>query len=440
MRLFAAFAVIALVAACDKTPQPKQLYTCAMHPQYVSDKPGDCPICGMKLVPVRPTGTARRRVLFYRSPMDPQKTSPVPRKDEMGMDYVPVYTDEGGPDGGAAPAGFSTVSIDATQRRLIGLRTVKVARVPLAATLRTTGRVTFDESRQYKVTARVDGFVERLDADFTGKYVQKGDPLLSIYSPELYATEQEYLLARRAHTSLEQSGLPDAVAAARDRLRLFGVSEAEIARLEARGTAERAVRLYAPISGFVVAKNAVAGARVTAQDALFELVDLSRVWVLADVFEHDLPRVRVGQKARFTLGYWPGRAWQGKVGFVFPTVDDKTRTIKVRVELANPGGELKPEMFGDVTLGTDARTVLAIPDDAVIDSGTRKVAFLALGDGTLAPRTVELGLHADGQWEVLSGLAEGDPVAAGANFVLDSESRLRAAAPAPPLSLDGSAP
>jgi membrane fusion protein, copper/silver efflux system len=384
-------APVVLVAACKPEERKHEQWTCPMHPQYVSDKPGDCPICGMKLVPKQGAATPGPRVL----------------------------------DGGGAAPG--SVQIDAERQRLIGLKTVEVTMAPLSGGLRTTGRITVDERRIQKVTARFEGYIEKLYADFTGKFVNKGDPLLSVYSPDLLATEEEYLLAARSRETLAQSGLPDAARAARDRLRLYGISDAEIDRLEKRGRAERALTLHAPSAGFITNKTAVAGAKVGPDDPLFEIVDLSRVWVLADVYEYELPRLQLGQRATLSLSYWPDRKWQGKVSYILPTVDEKTRTVKVRIEIANPKNELKPEMFGDVVIDTAARSALVVPEDAVIVTGTRKVAFVAVGGGRLEPRTIETGLHVDGKYEVKSGIKAGEKVAAGASFLLDSEAQLRAA-------------
>ena len=425
-----AVAAIAVVG-CDKPVDQGQRWTCPMHPQYTSDKPGACPICGMKLVRVRAAdggepatrpARADRRILHYRSPMDPRQTSPVPKKDEMGMDYVPVF-DEVAP---SSVRGYAAVDLDPERRRVIGLRTVTVTRGPLSAVLRATGRVVVDETRVHAVTARVEGYVERLQADFTGKRVNKGDPLLSIYSPELLATEEELLLAKRAHGTLSEAGLPDMAESARARLRLLGVPASEIAELDRRGTARPTLTFTAPISGYLLMKNVVAGSKVAPDLPLFSIADLSRVWVLAEVYESDLARVKLGQSATVSTQGASEPRLPGRVSFVDPTVDDKTRTVKVRIVLDNPKLVLKPDQFVDVSLHTETKLVLLLADDAVLNTGQRHLVFVSVGDGRLQPREIEIGAAADGKVEIKRGLAEGEEVAAGASFLLDSESRLKA--------------
>lgn len=376
-----------------------------------------------------------RKLLYYRSPMGTGETSPVARKDSMGMDFVPVYSDEAdagsGPPG---PEGLATVSIDARKQSLLGLKTVAVTRAPFETSIRTTGRVAADERRVHHVHTRYEGFVEHVTADFTGKFVKKGEALAFIYSPEVYATQEEYLLALGASRSLGESGVPsvaqggrDLLSAARQRLILWEIAPADIERIEKSGEPIRALPVYAPISGYVTGRTAFHGMKVMPADTLFDILDLSEVWLLADVYEYELPRLSLGEKATMTLSYWPGRSWDGIVSYIYPEVDEKTRTVRVRIGLQNPKGELKPEMFADVTIHARPRSVLQIPEDAVLESGTRNIVFVSRGGGTLVPREITLGDRSAGIVEVRGGLTEGEVVVSGANFLVDSESRLKAA-------------
>ena len=409
--------------------EAKPRYTCPMHPTIVSDHPGDCPICGMALVKVG-AGTSERKVAFYRSPMDAKQTSPVPRKDEMGMEYLPVYEDEAG--GGATPVeGLATISIDPQRQQLIGLRTAEASRGPVGSSWKTVGKVAVDETNVHHVNFKVGGFVDTVYVDYVGKAVRRGEPLFSIYSPDLLSVQQEYLLALRTRKALSGGGVAagagdDLVESARERLRLWDIPDSEVERLEATGKPTKALTIHSPMSGVVTKKDIVMGHRLNEGDMPYEITDLSRVWVLADAYETDLSRIRLGMPATLSLQAFPSRIFKGKVIFIDPILDPRTRTAKVRIEFPNPRRELKPEMFGEVTLQTEKREGLRIPADAVIDSGTKKVVFVALGDGKLQPREVQVGPVTGEAVEVLSGLAAGEKVVTRANFLVDSESRLRA--------------
>lgn len=421
-------------------------YQCPMHPSIVQDHPGNCPICGMKLVKMGPTKAAsatsggdKARVLFYRSPMDPTQTSPTPRKDEMGMDYLAVY--EGETASTSTVPGLATVEIDPARQQLIGLTTAEAVRGPIGGAWRTVGRVAIDETRVRHVNLKVSGFVDHVYVDFVGKKVKRGDPLFSIYSPELLAAQDEYLLALRTSRSLTQAGgAADGdgdvlVAAARRKLALWDVPAAALERLVRTGEPTKNLVFYSPAAGVVTKKDVVEGMKLDAGAMPYEIVDLSSVWVLADVYESELRFVSEGMTATLKLAAYPDRVFQGKVIFIDPLLDPRSRTVKVRLTFANPLGELRPELFGEVVLHGPPREALRIPLDAVIDSGTRKVVMVAIGAGKFEPREVELGTN-DGTFvEALRGVSPGERVVTRANFLVDSESRLRASlanmAPAP---------
>jgi len=372
-----------------------------------------------------------RKIAFYRSPMDPSVRSSTPARDSMGMDFLPVYDDELQP---SAVAGRALVSLSPERRRTLGLRSEPVRRLELQRTIRTVGRVAADERRLHHVHTKLEAYIEHLYVDYTGKFVRKGEPLASLYSPELVATQQEYLLAWRARGQLASSSIPsvaqggvDLLAAARQRLLLLDVRPADIARLESTGEVRRTLDLYSPVSGYVTQKTALHGMRVTAADTLFDIADLSHLWVLADVYETDLPAVRVGMPAELGLSYLPGRTWRGLVTYIAPVVEEKTRTIKVRVEVDNADGQLKPEMFADVALRTALGEGLVVPESALLKTGERTLAFVDHGDGGLEPREVRVGAKVAEGVQVLAGLAEGERVVTAANFLLDSESSLKAA-------------
>jgi len=371
-------------------------YQCPMHPTYVSDQPGECPICHMALVPIGERDTR----LGTAEPMRVE--------------------------------GRATVSLTPERRRLLGLRSKEVVERDLTRAIRTVGRVAVDERRLNHVHVKYDGYVEDLYVDFTGRYVKHGEPLLSIYSPDLVATQQEYLLALRARRELQgkhtlAQGGEGLLQAARQRLLFWDVRPEDIRRLEETGEVMRALKVYSEHSGYVVQKMAYHGMRVTPADTLYDLADLTRLWVLADVYESDLPLVRLGMRGEVSVPYLPSRRFEGAVSYIAPTVEEKTRTVKVRLEIPNPGEVLKPDMFADVTLRAAIGRGLALPEGALIDTGARKLVFVDRADGHLEPREVRLGVKVGADYQVLSGLAAGERVATSANFLLDSESSLRAA-------------
>jgi RND family efflux transporter MFP subunit len=384
--------------------------------------------------PGPPAGTARGEILFYRHPMNPEVTSPVPAKDEMGMDFVPVYAEEARGDRGASVPGMATVEVRGEAVQLAGVRTAAATRQHVGQPTRTVGLVVPDERRIRRVTTRVAGWVERLYVNYTGQEVRAGQPVLSIYSPELLASQEELLRARQAAARFRTSSLEevrrggeDLVVAARRRLELFDVPRGFIATLERTGKPQRAVTLVAPSSGFVSAKDVFEGQQVEPGRELFTLTDLSQVWVQAEFYQADARLVRVGQQARVSLPYAPGASYPATVSFIQPTLEPQARTLQVRLELANPKGELRPGMFVDVVADLQGGEGVAVPEDAVIDTGTRQVVFVERQPGVFEPREVRVGVRGEGRALLLSGVREGERVATRANFLLDSESRLRAA-------------
>ncbi len=396
--LFAALLVVVAAGAisCGKNSgrgkanatEGKMLYTCGMHPQIIQDHPGNCPICGMKLTPIR--------------------------KQDASTSTAQAS---------------STIAIDPSTIQTMGIRTAEVTRGPLRRLIRTVANVDYDETALADVTTKYKGWIEKLYVDSTGALVNPGDPLFEIYSPELYSAQTEYLAALGGESgtpSAEDRALLDS---ARTKLKFYDISDAQIAELEKTRQAKKTLTITAPISGFVVEKNVVAGQMVDAGMKLYRLADIGVVWVYAQVYEQDLSAVQLGQEATMTLSYLPDRKFRGRVTYVYPTVDEKTRTARVRMEFHNPGYFLKPGMFATVELMADmAPSALLVPDSAVLRSGQKNTVFIALPSGKFEARTVALGLQAqDDMDQVLGGLSEGERIVTSGQFMLDSESQLREA-------------
>lgn len=417
--------------------EEKKQYTCSMHPFIVTDQPGACPICGMAVVPVKSsTAPARagdgekkeRKIQYWVAPMDPNYRSDSPGKSPMGMDLVPVYEDGAGEEG--------TIRVDPNTIQSIGVRSAPATMGELTKTIRTVGRVTYDERRIGTVNAKIGGWIEKLYVNTTGEEVRKGASLIEIYSPDLVSAQQEYMIARRHYEQVKNSPFPDVVKSAQDlldsarkRLSYWDITDDQIAELERTGAIRKTLVLYSPFSGIVVHKAVFDGTKVMPGMELFRIADLSRVWVQGDVYEYELPWVKVGVPATVTLDYLPGKTYQGKITYIYPYLEGKTRTATVRVELANPGRVLKPDMYAHIDLNprVGKKTVL-VPSEAIIRSGIRNVVFVAKGEGRFEPREVELGLEGEeGLVQVLSGVQAGENVVVSSQFLLDSESSLKEA-------------
>jgi Cu(I)/Ag(I) efflux system membrane fusion protein/cobalt-zinc-cadmium efflux system membrane fusion protein len=368
--------------------------------------------------------------LYWKAPMDPTYVREEPGKSPMGMDLVPVC-----PGSSGAPT-EGAVEIDSQTIQNIGVRTERVVRRDLSRSIRAVGRIAYDERRVEHVHTKVQGWVERLNVDFVGQAVRRGQPLLEVYSPELVATQEELLVAARYRDTTGESPFADVrgggaslYEATRRRLELWDISERDIDRLLATGEIRKTLTLHAPTSGVVTALGVRSGMEVGPNQNLYTIADLSRVWVTADVYEYELPWLELGQQGSVELSYLPGREYSGPLTYISPFLDPKTRTAEVRLELPNPDGELRPEMFGNIIIqGAPRESVVAIPSEAVIRSGRRSLVFVALGEGRFSPRPVSLGLDSGEGWlEITDGLSEGEEIVVSSQFLIDSESNLQEA-------------
>jgi multidrug efflux pump subunit AcrA (membrane-fusion protein) len=358
-----------------------------------------------------------RKVLFYRSPMNPSFVSSKPGKDAMGMDLVPVYEGEPGAD-------LNTIVVNGAMIQRMGVRIQKIERGKLTRIVRAIGQVVLDETRVADINMKFDGWIEKLWVAETGQFVRKGEPLFAVYSPELWASQEEYLqIVKR---NLQGPHAAHLLNSARQRLLQFDVPPGFIEEITKSGKPRRRVTIRAPATGYVVEKSAFEGTYVKEGSNLFRIADLDALWVIADVFETEAPWVHVDQEATVELDYLPGNLQTAQVDYVYPTLNEKTRTIQVRLVLPNPAVLLKPGMFATVRIHTHpVEDAVLVPTEAVIHSGERNVAFVSLGEGRFDPRDLELGVLGDENYQVLSGLKAGENVVVSSQFLLDSESRLK---------------
>jgi len=452
------------ISACAEKDQNESAvqYQCPMHPTYISDKPGSCPICGMDIVPIEKnkagssektaetsTSTKQaaepeknkiekplsgdRKILFYRNPMDPSISSHVPAKDEMGMDYVPVYSDEiSPPDKGVK--GFATVTIDEKGIRLAGIQVAEATKQKLVGDIRAVGLVKPDETMVRHVHTKNSGWIEKLYVNTTGQLVKAGQPLLTIYSPQLLGSQEEFLRARENAMRFANSSIPevqkggeDLLKAARRRLELFDVPETLIKEIERTGMPKRTVTLLAPVSGFVTAKGVYEGQQVEPGMELFTITDLSKIWIEADFYEFEAHLIRLGQKALFTFPYNPKAEKTGRISYIYPYLDPQSRTLKARFEFQNEDFSLKPEMYVNVSMKIETSDSVVVPDSSVMNTGLRQIVFVGIGEDRFEPREVKVGYRSGGLAQIISGVGAGEKVVVRANFLLDSESRVRAA-------------
>jgi Cu(I)/Ag(I) efflux system membrane fusion protein/cobalt-zinc-cadmium efflux system membrane fusion protein len=419
-----------------------QLWTCSMHPHILEDEPGECPICGMNLVPVAggaspaqakagPAMSGEREILFYRNPMTPTITSPVPAKDEMGMDYVPVYADEVN----QAIGRGSTVNINPAVVQNMNVQTAMVERRDLNQEIRTVGYLEYDQERMVTVTTKYSGWVEKVYVNYVGEPVTKGQPLFEIYSPELVQTEQELLSA------IEYAGKFDAssreagrrasalVDSARERLGYWDISTDQIDNLENTGEVFRTLRVVAPASGLVMKRMAgLEGMSVRPGMEVYHIADLRSLWLSVEIFEHQMAKIDIGSVAEIELTYFPGEVFRGTVRYIEPEFSEATRTLQMKIEVPNADSRLRSGMFGTVRFQpTAAQQALVVPTQAILRTGQRSLVIIDLGGGSFEPQEVLTGHEGGGYVEILDGLNEHDRIVTSSQFLIDSESNLQEA-------------
>jgi Cu(I)/Ag(I) efflux system membrane fusion protein/cobalt-zinc-cadmium efflux system membrane fusion protein len=401
-----------------------------MNPTEIYNEPGKSAM-GMDLVPVyedeltggdssKDKDATARKIAYWRAPMNPTEIYNEPGKSAMGMDLIPVYEDE--------LIGGVEVKVDPVIRQSMGIRTAVVKKGLLNYTIRTYGHITYDETRTAEVSPKISGWIDKINVDFTGKFVRKGEPLFGLYSPELFAAQEEFLITFSNLNRMSDQTNKSLLKSARRRLKYFDIADHEIFEIERSGKIKKNITIRSPVDGVVILKNAVAGSFIKAGTTIYRIADLSNVWVEAHIFEYELPWVSEGQAAVMTLPYLPGRNFHGKVTYVYPYLQRKTRDVVVRLEYKNPSLELKPDMYADVEIKGMAGEGLIVPSEAVIRSGKRNIIFVDRENSKFTPRDVTLGLSLDNQRvQILTGLVQGERIVTSGQFLLDSESKLKEA-------------
>ena len=387
------------------------IYVCPMHSTYTSDRPGDCPICGMRLVK-----------------KEGKKTSKiVERKMEHEGHKMKMDMEEGKEES-------LKLEIDPDKQQYIGIKITKAIKKDAKKEIKALGTIVPDETKLAHIHTKFSGYIQKVFADYEGKLVSKGQPLFTVYSPELVSTQEEYLLALEAKEKLQGSKFPEIaksqrelLSAARKRLELWDVSDEQIDKLEKSKQVTKELTIYSPVSGFITKREAFEGTEIKPEDTLYDIADLSRVWVFAEVYEVDLPQIVIGQTATINFQYGNEKPLTGKITYIYPTIDPTTRTVKVRLEVNNSGFKLKPDMYVNAVILSDLGKQIVVPTRAVIDSGERKIVFVKSGKGEFTPQEVELGPEVNDERVIYSGINEGDEVVTDGNFLLDSESNLETA-------------
>lgn len=396
-------------------------------------KKDDMDMSGISMAGEEKSGEKKeKKVLYWVDPMHPWYKANKPGiAPDCGMQLVPIYAEE--ESGGEMLPSGSTM-INSIKQQLIGVTYGTVTDEPLKHTIRTVGKITYDETKIIKINPKIEGWIEKVYVDFTGKLVNKGQPLISIYSPELVSTQQEYLLALKAKESLSNSQFKEIASGSNSlfestkrRLMLWDIPENEIKEIEKRGEPIKTMTLYAPNNGFVLTRNAFERQRVMPETELYSIADLSTVWVLADIYEYEAPLIKLGQTAITTFSYFPGETFSGHVTYIYPQLDNMTRTLKVRLEFPNPNFKLKPDMYVNVEFKVNYGNQISVPEEAVLDSGSEQIVFVAREKGYFEPRKVTLGAKVDNRYVILNGLKAGEKIVTSGNFLIDSESRLKSA-------------